>query len=212
MNTSMLAARPKRGKVYAENRSMLAGALTCPKCGGPMLRLMSPTRRKGEDIKIPYYRCSGTGAARKSTCRNMVRVELVDAAVNTIIAQTFTNRVMIRTLVPGHDHSAELAELAYELQQLPVRNLPWEEEDAERARLRAEYSRVKDLPSVPDRWEDVPNGHTYAGLWEELSIPERGAWLIENRFTVVATNEAVTVSQGDVSATIQLERVVRGQS
>ena len=134
----------------------------------------------------------------------MARLDLVDAAVNAIIAETFSIRVMVRTLIAGHDHSAELAELAYELQQLPMQGMDWEKEDAERARLRAEYNRVSELESVPDRWVDVPNGHTYAGLWEALSTPERGQWLKDHGFTVQATREAVTVSQRGLSATVAL--------
>jgi hypothetical protein len=115
-----LTVRPKRGKVYAENRAILAGALSCPKCGGPMHRLTSESRRKTGTVKLYYYRCFGTGPNPKSTCRNMVLCEVVDDAVNKIIAETSDTRVMIRRLIPGTDHSAELAELAYELQQLPL--------------------------------------------------------------------------------------------
>jgi hypothetical protein len=134
----------------------------------------------------------------------MVPLHLADAAVNAIIAETFNIHVMIRKLTPGHDHSVELAEIAFELDQLPRKSLPWAEEDTERARLRAEYTRVSDLPSVPDQWKEVPNGHTYAALWDDVSTPERGQWLSDYGFIVQATKERVTVIRGDVTGSVDL--------
>lgn len=193
-----LAARPKRGKVYAANRAMLAGVLSCSKCGGPMSRM---TDGRGSQ----FYRCTGRGPNRKGCGKgHMVAVPRVDAAVNKIIAETFNTHVMIRTLVPGTDHSAELAELAYELQQLPLQGLSWDDEDSRRAELRAEYERIKALPVVPDEWVEVPNGHTYSGVWEGLETPERGAWLKAKGFIVTASNAAVTVSRGATSITVSL--------
>jgi hypothetical protein len=206
-----LDARPKRGKVYAENRAMLAGALTCPNCEkSPMNRCFGTNYEVRDGKKTgritsqhAYYRCQGKGPQRKS-CGNMVPLHLADAAVNAIITKTFSIHVMIRTLIPGYDHSVELAEIAFELDQLPRKGLPWAEEDAERARLRAEYTRVSELPSVPDRWEEVPNGHTYADLWDDVITPERGQWLIDHGFIVQATKERVTVVRGDVTASVAL--------
>lgn len=209
-----LDARPKRGARVFENRAMLSSALTCPSCKGPMIRQYGINYETRNGVKTgrvtsrhSYYRCSGKGAQKRKTCRNMVPESLVDQAVNIIIAATFINRVTVRTLVPGHDHSAELAEIAYELQQVGMQKLSWDEEDAERARLRAEYDRVDALPSVPDRWEEVPNGHTYAQLWEETPRAERGAWLKRHGFTVTADKAEVTVSQKGISATLPLSEL-----
>ena len=47
---------------------------------------------------------------------------------------------------------------------------------------------------------------TYLELWERLNDPERGPWLAEHGFRVTASKERVTVSQGPVSATIELSR------
>jgi DNA invertase Pin-like site-specific DNA recombinase len=196
-----LNARPKRGKVYAENRAMLSGVLTCAGCGAPMYRVSG-------GAGTLYYRCNGRGPARKG-CGNMARADLVDNAVNAIIAKTFSTPVLVRRLIPGHDHSAELAEVRYDMQQLPLRGLPRAEEDAERNRLRDEEDRLLALPSVPDRWEEVPNGHTYAGVWAELSTPERGPWLASHGFRVTADKTKVTVSRhpagsGELTGTVSL--------
>lgn len=62
------------------------------------------------------------------------------------------------------------------------------------AELRAEYERVKSLSVIPDRWEEAPNGQTYAWVWAKLSTRERGEWLKGKGFTVTASKDAVTVS------------------
>jgi hypothetical protein len=151
-----------------------------------------------------YYRCTGIGAQRKS-CGTMVRLEEVDAAVDWIMHDSFTEPRMERRVIPGTDHIADLESLKFELRQLPARELPWDEEDAERSRLRAEYDRISALPTVPDQVVLVDSGETYAGLWDSMKPRDRGAWLKRQGFTVRASRTAVTVSRGeDKSATISL--------
>ena len=198
-----LDTRPKRGYTNPETRAMLAGVLKCgnPQCdatGAPD----SPMNRSRSSTKL-YYRCCGTGAVRKS-CGTMVPLDLVDEAVNKIVAKTFNRPRLVRRVIPGTDHTAELESLKFELRQLPARDLPWDEEDAERARLRAEHARIAALPVVPDREVMVHTRETYAGLWNGLRPADRGQWLEANGFTVRASRAAVTVSQGPVSATVQL--------
>ncbi|MGH3286561.1 MAG: recombinase family protein [Streptosporangiaceae bacterium] len=198
--------RPKRGPVKPDNRAMLAGAIFCTHCDGdsPMYRVNSATRRK-DGTKVPhhYYRCSGRGSQRKG-CGNMVLLTAVDGAVNAIITETFSTPVMIRKRTPGHDHSADIAAVEWELRQLPAQGLPEDDEDAKRAELRAERRRLQALPSVPDTWEDVPTGDTYAGLWRSLETSRRGPWLVSKGFRVTADKTSVAVAQGDVSVTVPL--------
>ena len=189
-----LAARPKRGKIFAENRAMLAGALTCPQCGAPMYRLLSDSRRKSGTVKVGYYRCAGTGVIRKSECKNMVRCEVLDAKVDDVIVRVYGPMPeMTRKLIPGSDHSAELAEVAYELQRLPMRGLSRDEQRSEQERLWALEDELRAMPATPDSWQDCPTGETLGQVWTALSVPERGAWLHDRGFTVTATRESVRV-------------------
>jgi hypothetical protein len=105
---------------------------------------------------------------------------------------------------------AELERIKFELSQLGKLGLGDEEEDAERARLRAERNRVADTEVVEDRVELVETDDTYLELWDRLGVPERGPWLAEHGFKVTASKERVTVSQGPVSASVapgSLERM-----
>ena len=188
------ATRPKRGHTDRENRAMLAEALSCPFCeDSPMYRHRSPS----EGRILLYYRCTGRGNARRS-CGNMVRMELVDAAVNEVMASTFDIPVMEHVIVYGNeaDIEAELERINFELKQLAAQGLPWDEEDRERARLRTEHERVANTELIDDRVELVETGDTYLELWERLDPSERGPWLVEHGVQVTASKDRVTVTRG----------------
>jgi site-specific DNA recombinase len=198
-----LDSRPKRGHIDPDNRAMLAEALYCPNCNySPMYRI------KGGDANNPflYYRCAGRGSQRKG-CGNMVRLELVDAAVNGIMAETFDVPVMRHEIVYGNeaDIKAGLERVRFELRQLSAKELDWEEEDRERARLREEQQRIASTTLIEDTVELVETDDTYLELWERMSVQARGPWLAENGFRVTASKERVTVSQGSVTAWAKLD-------
>jgi DNA invertase Pin-like site-specific DNA recombinase len=203
-----LSSHPKRGHIDPQARAMLTEALFCPVCAD------SPMYRKKDIGSISrallYYRCYGRGSQRKG-CGNTVRMELVDAAVNEIMASTFDMPVMRHEIVYGNEAEiqAETGRIKFELRQLPARDLDWEEEDRERARLRAEQTQGANTTVIEDRVELVEIDNTYLELWERQSIQNRGSWLIEHGFRVTASKERVTVSQGPVSATVELGKPER---
>ena len=141
----------------------------------------------------------------------MVRLELVDSAVNEIMASTFDVPVMKHVIVYGNEAEieAELERINFELRQLAAQGLPWEEEDRERARLRAEHERVANTELIDDRVELVRTDHTYLGLWERLSTPDRGPWLAEHGFRVTASKERVIVSRGEIEGKAELTELER---
>ena len=183
-----LDARPKRGKVFAEKRAMLATALFCPDCAdSPMYRI-----RAGNGNTHLYYRCTGRGPQRKG-CGLMVDAELVDAAADKAM-RVLTEARQEFTLVPGHyADKAELERIEDELADLPLRRLPRVEEQAERDRLWADQDRVGSLPVVPDTYEPVATSESYAEIWATLPAYERGPWLTSQRFRLTASHERVTV-------------------
>ena len=122
--------------MFAEKRAMLATALFCPDCAdSPMYRI-----RAGNGNTHLYYRCTGRGPQRKG-CGLMADAELVDAAADKAML-VLTEARQEFTLVPGHDHKAELERIEDELADLPLRRLPRAEEQAERDRLWADQDRV----------------------------------------------------------------------
>lgn len=202
-----LATRPNRGHIDPERRAMLAEALFCPFCeDSPMYRHRALSRGR----PYFYYRCFGRGSERRS-CGNAVRVELVEAAANEIMTSTFDVPVMRYEIVYGNEAEieAELERIKFELSQLGKLGLSDEEEDADRARLRAERDRVASTEVIEDRVELVETDDTYLELWERLGVPGRGPWLAEHGFRITASKERVTVSQGPVSASVALSEPER---
>jgi DNA invertase Pin-like site-specific DNA recombinase len=170
-----LASRPKRGPMVAENRSMCTSVLFCAHCfDSPMYRIY---QRSGHgNSKNWYYRCTGRGTQRKG-CGNMIRLEAIDKLVGEAMERLVRPITMLK-FIPGNDHSGELKDTEFLLQHLSSQQLSDEEEDAERARLRAERDRIKALPIEPGHTERVETGETYADRWASLSADvERNDWL-----------------------------------
>jgi DNA invertase Pin-like site-specific DNA recombinase len=183
-----LDTRPKRGPQDVQNRALLAGVTFCPSCPGnsPMYRIST---RSGL-----YYRCSGRGSQRKG-CGNMIRLDKTDATVHRFMAD-LNLPIMARKLVPGHSHEAEIEEVKFLLRQLDP---DAEDYDSQHAALRSRLAELKALPSVPDHWEDVPTGQTYAQRWAEQDNAERGAWLKSVELSVWADSDAIEIRDWDGS-------------
>jgi hypothetical protein len=119
----------------------------------------APAHRLRAGAAGHYYRCTGTGSRRKE-CGNMVRMEVVDAVVNGIMATTFPVRVKMLILVKGTDYQDQLEEISYRTGALDPDVMPDEQWDEQVRRLRAERDRLKALPAEPDRREEQLTGET----------------------------------------------------
>jgi len=179
-----LDVRPKRGQWNPEGRAMLASVAHCLTCGSPMYRIICGS---GNQARVAYYRCAGRGPQRKG-CGNMVRCDVLDGIVSARMSGDKRD-IMRDVLVPGHDHSAEIEEIRFEIRQLALRDLSDDEMDAELARLRAERDRLAALPAVADEWTQEPTGETYAGKWERLTGAGRGNWLRESGIRIWARRD-----------------------
>jgi DNA invertase Pin-like site-specific DNA recombinase len=164
-------------------KAMLAGVLTCESCGAPAYRTH---HERGE--AAAYYRCSGTPSC------GMWPASKVDYTVEKILGKVVLPApVIAKVLIPGHNWNAEIEAAQYELRHLSSRDLDWETEDSERARLRGEISRLRGLESVPDRWEEKAMGRTYGDEWKPLERSQRGRWLAGYGFRVTVTTGHVTL-------------------
>jgi hypothetical protein len=147
---------------------MLKGAIKCPDCeGSSMNKLTCRASSKHGGGTYTYYRCTGTGSRRKG-CGNMVRMEVVDAAVNEIMATTFRVRVKRLILVKGTDYQDQLEEISYRIRALDPDVMSDEQFDEQVRRLRAERDRLKALPAEPDRCEEQLTGDLYADFYRAL--------------------------------------------
>ena len=133
-----------------------------------------------------------------------VRMEVVDAAVNEIMATTFRVPVKRLILVKGTDYRDQLDEISYRIRALDPDLMSDEQFDEQVRRLRAERDRLKALPAEPDRWDEQLTGDLYSDIYQALPASERGAWLTSHGFLVHATKKQVSVIQGDVRGTAHL--------
>lgn len=201
----VLRDREKRGApADPANAAMLRSAIFCARCeDSPMYKASLKINGRADSPRRAHYRCWGRGRGRKS-CGNTVPMDLVDAAVNKIIAGTFNRPIMRYELIKGHDWEDEIQAVKDEIAALGTLGLSDDEEDAKRAELRAERDRLDGLPADDDEWREVETDETYADVYAGLETYERGAWLKSYKFTVTAAKQAVTVSQGYDSITLPL--------
>lgn len=165
-----LDSAPKRGPVLKSNRCYLSGASRCRRCGGPMYRI-----RCG---KLYYLRCTGTGPDRKSCGVPLVRLEVAEQLADKYLGSLRRPEYEV-SVIPGNgaEIDAALARLDFERQQVARRGLSWDDEDRERARIRAEWEAVNATERTPGRRELTPTGETYGQRWRRLSTGERADWL-----------------------------------
>jgi DNA invertase Pin-like site-specific DNA recombinase len=155
--------------------ALLTGCLFCPRCPrngkhAPMYRIHAWGGY--------FYRCAGHFPQRKG-CGNLVPLGVTDAAVTALLSMAREPWKELRP-VEGENHDIELAEIRIALDDLPKRNLPDADEDAERARLRAERNRLEGLPNIPDHWEEVDTGKTVGQHFTRLDFDGQRAMMLEN--------------------------------
>jgi DNA invertase Pin-like site-specific DNA recombinase len=175
-----LDSRPHRGPVLKENRCALSGAARCAACGGPLYKI-----KAGNGNKHLYLRCAGTGAARKSCGAGMIQLETAEALADEVLG-SLLHPVFEYSEIPGNEAEldARLAALDYERRQVALRGLSWADEDAERARIRAEYEIVLATPRIPSRRMMRDTGVTYGQRWAKLDAHGRADWLRSEEFEV----------------------------
>ena len=135
----------KRGPVNGD-KPLLSGVLYCGRCDSPMYKIKPRNY-------AACYRCHGKMPQPKG-CGVMVPIDVLDAIVDDSMLSDHS--VMYSTeFVPGENHDAEIDKIRLRLRDLPTRNLSEDEEDAERATLRAEKRRLESLPTTPPVWKPV---------------------------------------------------------
>lgn len=146
-------------------RSMLTGVAVCGLCQGPMYRLASTAKGK----KYTYYRCHGT-ERNPSRCKNMIRLEDLDARVDWYVTNTLGRWPRYETItIPGHGHDDEIAEVEHDLRELDFDD---PEFTSKQAALLAERKRLRELPMTPTRTKRQPTGNTIGQHWQTLDGDE----------------------------------------
>ncbi|GHB00426.1 integrase [Streptomyces tendae] len=163
-------SRPTAGHRY--DRSPLLRVAFCV-CGRPLYRNNGRTWM--------YYRCSSRNISGAECGQNeAIRAKHLEEAVEEAFLRAVGHAQIIRrTFRPGVDHTADVAEVTRALAELREdreaglysSELGKKEYREEYLRLEAKREALAAMPVVPDRWEEIPTGQTYADKWAELSSP-----------------------------------------
>ena len=166
--------RGSRGPDTLGGMLLAPQTVRCGLCNRPMYRLRNVNKQGNEFF---YYRCKGTDQV-PSKCANGIRAD----ALEDYVARHFSDRnnmlggerVFESVETPGFDYVADIAELEADIRQL---DLDAPDYDEQLATLRAERSRLRELPSQPSTTELVPTGALVADLWNDSNIDERRDYL-----------------------------------
>lgn len=151
-----------------------SAALFCGRCGGVAYRSTGGRSNGDRAARRRVYMCRPCHVYDWDA-------DAADAQVRALMGGDAAPEVAMVT-VPGTDHAAEAEAVARALRDLPARELPEHEEDAERARLRGLRRRLKELPVTAATREPRFTGRTRAQAWEAMSHPERIALLRAGEF------------------------------
>lgn len=158
-----------------------SGALWCgnPDCGRTTLhRYYSGGRKNSQGEKGPVVR---RYICRQ--CRKSVKADAADTVVNEFMCAR--NVEWLEPVwIEGNSYQADLDRVNLELRELSGRGLGDEEEDAERARLRAERGRLEVLPREAGHWVGRLTGISEGARWAGMVTSEQRAWLVSGEFRV----------------------------
>jgi hypothetical protein len=163
---------------------MLQGVITCGICGGPMYQRPISTKRKdASKHTVLYYRCKGPDKA-PSTCRNMVRAELVDTYVDGWFSGdgAFAGVDLAETVVEqGNDYAVEIADIDSRLDALDRNADDYEDLHAS---LMAERKQLRAMATSETTITKRLTGQTVGEMWAELTDAGKRAYLTAAKFRV----------------------------
>ncbi|MCY0941303.1 recombinase family protein [Streptomyces antarcticus] len=163
-------SRPNAG--HRHDRSPLLRVAFCV-CGRPLYRNNGRTAM--------YYRCSSRNISGAECGQSeAIRAKQLEEAIEeTFLRAVGHAQIIRRTFRPGVDHTQDVAEVTRALAELREdreaglysSELGKKEYREEYLRLEAKREALAAAPVVPDRWEEIPTGQTYAHRWAELASP-----------------------------------------
>lgn len=168
-----LDSRPSTGpKPRRPRQDDWSGVLKCGQCFGVAYRSWSSGKvlPDGTRARRRVYACR--------TCHRDWDADRADEQVEAMMSGDTSPVWETRTVAPAQHRQERLERVAEQLRELPLRNLPEDEEDTLRVALRAERRELQDMPEdEAPRQEIVQTGQTHAAMWESSSHLERVAWL-----------------------------------
>jgi len=182
-----LDGNPRHGAI-SDEPTLLTGIIFCGLCGRIMHRKAVYTARKdGSKRYLLYYRCDGTPKDR-STCKNMIRMDLADSIVSDWVVQVLGRAELIERIVTsGNGREDEIQDVRDSIRDLDPEAGDY---DARLSGLRAELSRLRNLPAEPAKPAERPTGLSIKKYWASLGEDTAA----KRRFLLAGKVKALAVS------------------
>jgi DNA invertase Pin-like site-specific DNA recombinase len=130
----------------------------------------------------PMYRLGTLYYCRR--CRASVKLAKMDADISALFAKS-TEPYLIPQLVPGANHSDEIARLRQDRSELDDLSDDYDARHAELTRQIRELAREDAEHPNPDRIEWVDSHKTYGQVWQAMTTAERRDMMLAAGFRVI---------------------------
>jgi site-specific DNA recombinase len=196
-----LADRENRKEPTRRSSGLLLQIIFCGVCSRPAYRL------KGGPGRAPRYRCAS--AQYKEPCGNRsIPMDDADRLVEMVLLGMLGKSERLeRVWDSGSDHSAELAEIDAELEDLVsvLGSGEFRAGTPQRAKLNRRISglaaRQAELSSAavkPAGWTWKPTGETFGIWWARHGITERNVWLRSMGVRIEFAGRNTSLDLGDI--------------
>lgn len=192
-----IANRPGKRGPTGPDTAMLRGIAFCEKCGGPMYRHNSKSKRKDGTFSLyTVYRCKGPDTS-PSRCGNAIPLKELESFVHQWFTEdgAFAGTEIMETVVtPGDDHADAIAEIDQDIRELH----PGDPDYLERVTtLHGERSCLMSLPSEPATVEERPTGRTVGDVWSSITDEQRRRFMLSAEMKVYCYSNSTVRAQGD---------------
>jgi hypothetical protein len=177
--------RAQRSGVVSSNTAMLTNIVSCS-CGNPMYRQSTYYERKnGTRSYRTYYRCKSKDNRTLSKCRNSIALAWLDEWVESKLRHPVHGIGLLKieevVVIPGQNHDNEIADV-----ERDIRELDMDADDylGQVAGLRAERSRLKELPAEADQVIKRERDETILERWITLDTAGKRDLLVKLGITI----------------------------
>ncbi len=161
-----------KGYTRRTDATMLLNIAFCT-CKAPLY-----SRRDG---KYQYYKCYGKCGA------GVIPMGHLDGRIDGEILENYGwVPLQAKTVKTGKSHASEIAAVERQIREL---DLDAHNYDDQHSKLRAERTRLRNLPSEPDVVTYAPTGEKVADYWPKLDAHAKREFLLANGIKVHAVKE-----------------------
>lgn len=175
-------------RTRTDHTSPLLDIAFCARCGAKMYSQRAVRR----GVEYRYYRCRTVTTTEGKCSARSVRAEYLESRFEQMYLEQLGDREVVdEQLIPGEDHTAELAEAQTALAELASLAGSARSESARRVyteQLEALDARIANLEALPhrgDTYVPILTGETFRQVWENSDETERRRFMVASGIRVL---------------------------